>query len=195
MTRNTTKRPVIVVTGFLGSGKTTLLRSILSAPSMEYTAVLVNEFGKVGLDHHLLRKVDENIRLLGGGCLCCTVREDLVKALLDLLDMDQRGMIKLERVIIETSGLADPAPILFTVLTDPILQHHFYIECVIVTIDAVNGHLHLDHQPESIKQVVVADKIIVTKTDLVTSEDVENLSTRLHSINPTAKIIKSVYAD
>jgi G3E family GTPase len=133
MMRETMKRPVAVVTGCLGSGKTTLLRTVLEDASIEHTAVIVNEYGKIGLDHHLLRQVDENIRLLGGGCLCCTVRDDLVKSLKDLLDMDQRGKIsELERVIIETSGLADPAPILFTILTDPVLQHHFYIEGIIL---------------------------------------------------------------
>jgi G3E family GTPase len=119
-----------------------------------------------------------------------------VKSLKDLLDMDQRGKIsELARVIIETSGLADPAPILFTILTDPVLQHHFYIEGVIVTVDAVNGHFHLDHQPESIKQVVSADKIIVTKTDLVTYEDAQLLDARLRSINPSVQITESVYGD
>jgi G3E family GTPase len=196
MMKQTMKLPVSIVTGCLGSGKTTLLRAVLQEGSMEHTAVLVNEYGKVGLDHHLLKQAVENTRLLGGGCLCCTVREDLVKNLKDLLDMDQHGKIsELERVIIETSGLADPAPILFTILTDPVLQHHFYIEGVIVTVDAVNGHFHLDHQPESIKQVVSADKIIVTKTDLVTSDDVQQLVARLRSINPSAQIAESVYGD
>jgi G3E family GTPase len=105
-------RPVSVVTGFLGSGKTTLLGRVLSEPSMSNTAVLVNEFGEVGLDHHLLRRVDERTVLLGGGCVCCTTREDLVEALLELLDLDQRGEIpRLDRVVVETTGLADPAPI------------------------------------------------------------------------------------
>ena len=187
------KRPVTVVTGFLGTGKTTFLRAVLSHSSTDNTAVLVNEFGKVGLDHQLLRQVDENIQLLGGGCLCCAKREDLVNALMDLLDMDESGKIaKLERVIIETSGLADPAPIIFTILQDPVLQHHFYVECVIVTVDVVNGHLHLDHQPESVKQVVAADKIILTKTDIASAEAVKNLAVRLHSLNPTAEVLEAI---
>jgi G3E family GTPase len=162
-----TRRPVTVVTGFLGSGKTTLLARVLSAPSMANTAVLVNEFGEVGLDHHLLRRVDERTVLLGSGCVCCTTREDLVGALMELLDMDQRGEIpRLDRIVIETTGLADPAPILHTIYAHPVLQHHFSVDLVLTTVDAVNGTLHLDRNPESVKQVAAADKIVVTKTDI-----------------------------
>jgi G3E family GTPase len=118
-----TRRPVTVVTGFLGSGKTTLLGKVLSEPSMANTAVLVNEFGEIGLDHHLLRRVDERTVLLGSGCVCCTTRKDLVGALLELLALDERGEIpRLDRVVIETTGLADPAPILYTIFTDPVLH-------------------------------------------------------------------------
>ncbi|MFC4769465.1 CobW family GTP-binding protein [Effusibacillus consociatus] len=196
MRSNTKKRPVTVVTGFLGSGKTTLLNKVLSEPSMKNTAVLVNEFGKVGLDHHLLRKIDEQTILLGGGCLCCTVRDDLVKALKDLLDMDQRGVIsRVERIIIETSGLADPAPIIFTILTDPVLQHHYYVDLVLVTVDAVNGNLHLSRQPESIKQISAADKIIVTKTDIATPEVITDLIARLQSLNPSVQILEALSSE
>ena len=146
-------RPVTIVTGFLGSGKTTLLGRVLSEPSMSNTAVLVNEFGEVGLDHHLLRRVDERAVLLGNGCVCCTTREDLVEALLGLLDLDQRGEIpRLDRVVIETTGLADPAPILHTIFADPVLQHHFSVDLVLTTVDAVNGDLHLDRNPESVSR-------------------------------------------
>ncbi|OLN23567.1 cobalamin biosynthesis protein CobW [Domibacillus antri] len=190
------KRKITIITGFLGSGKTTLLTNLLKDPSLKNTAVLVNEFGRVGLDHHLLRRVDERTLLLGGGCLCCTVREDLVNSLRELLDHDHRGDIEpLDRIIIETSGLADPAPILFTVLTDTVLQHHFEIDQVIVTIDAVNGQLHLDRQPESMKQAAVADKMIITKTDIASKEETEQLVSRLRLINPSADIIESVYGD
>lgn len=193
MSNKTKKRPVTVVTGFLGSGKTTLLNKILTDDSMSNTAVLVNEFGKVGLDHHLLRQIDEQTLLLGGGCLCCTVRDDLVKALKDLLDMDERGNIpRLDRVMIETSGLADPAPILFTILTDPVLQHHYYIDFVLVTVDAVNGHLHLKRQPESIKQISAADKIIITKTDIAAPDVTTSLVSQLRSMNRSASILKAV---
>jgi G3E family GTPase len=190
------KRPVVVITGFLGSGKTTLLSRALADPLLKNSVVLVNEYGKVGLDHHLFRQMEEQTVLIGGGCMCCTVREDLVKSLRELLDADHRGSISpLDRVIVETSGLADPAPILFTILTDPVLQHHFYIDRVIVTVDAINGHLHLDRHPESMKQVTVADTILITKTDIASSEEVDQLITRLHAINPTAQIIQSVYGN
>src|ERR687890_258282 len=171
-----TRRPVTVVTGFLGSGKTTLLARVLSAPSMANTAVLVNEFGEVGLDHHLLRRVDERTVLLGSGCVCCTTREDLVDALLQLLDLDETDEIpRLDRVVIETTGLADPAPILYTIFTDPVLQHHFSVDLVIATVDAVNGDLHLDRNQESRKQVAAADRIVVTKTDLAEPQAVKAL--------------------
>ena len=135
----TTTRPITIITGFLGSGKTTLLRRLLASPND--TAVLVNEFGEVGLDHHLVQRLDEQTILLGHGCVCCTVRHDLVQALTTLLDRDQRGIIApLRRIVIETTGLADPAPLVFTVVTDPMLQHHFRIDSVVTTVDAVNGH-------------------------------------------------------
>ena len=181
-----------IVTGFLGSGKTTLLARVLSERSMRNTAVIVNEFGKVGLDHHLLRQVTEHTILLGNGCACCTRREDLVKTLLDLLALHERGEIpQLERVVVETSGLANPAPILFTILTDAVLQHHFFIDHIITTVDAVNGHFHLDRHPESLQQVAAADTLIVTKTDLIPSQEGDSLMRRLHTLNPSAPILKA----
>jgi G3E family GTPase len=192
----TTPRPITIVTGFLGSGKTTLLRRFLTGAEAQDSAVLVNEFGEVGIDHHLMQRLDESTMLLGGGCICCTVRDDLVRALRDLLDRDQRGVIpRLKRVIIETTGLADPAPILFTVVTDPVLQHHFRIAGVITTVDAVNGHLHLERHPESLKQVAIADEIIVTKTDLAPPATVATLMARLQALNPTACLTTAVFGN
>jgi G3E family GTPase len=189
-------RPVTVVTGFLGSGKTTLLGRVLSEPSMSNTAVLVNEFGEVGLDHHLLRRVDERAVLLGNGCVCCTTREDLVEALMELLDLDQRGDIpRLDRVVVETTGLADPAPILHTIFVDPVLQHHFSVDLVLTTVDAVNGDLHLDRNPESVKQIAAADKVIVTKTDVAEPESVQNLLSRLRAINPSARVFEAAFGE
>jgi len=189
-------RPVTIVTGFLGSGKTTLLGRVLSEPSMSNTAVLVNEFGEVGLDHHLLRRVDERAVLLGNGCVCCTTREDLVDALLELLDLDQRGEIpRLDRVVVETTGLADPAPILHTVFVDPVLQHHFSVDLVLTTVDAVNGDLHLDRNPESVKQIAAADKIVVTKTDAAGPEAVRGLISRLGAINPSARVFEAAFGE
>lgn len=182
-----TKRPVTIVTGFLGSGKTTLLARVLEHPSMTNTAVLVNEFGEVGLDHHLLHRADERTVLLGSGCVCCTTREDLAEALLELLYLEEQGTIEpLNQVVVETTGLADPAPILHTIVTDPTLQHHFYVDLVIATVDAVNGNLHLDRNPESVKQVAAADRIFVTKTDI--AGESRPLVSRLRAINPSAHI-------
>ena len=195
-TKGSGKRPITVVTGFLGSGKTTLLRRVLAGVETRGTAVLINEFGEVGLDHHLVQQVDEQTILLGNGCVCCTVREDLVQALRDLLDQDQRGAIApLKRLIVETTGLADPAPILFTVETDPMLRHHFRIERVIATVDAVNGQHHLDQHAVSVKQVAAADEVIVTKTDMAAPDTAEFLMTRLRAINPSAKYTTSIFGD
>jgi G3E family GTPase len=188
--------PITVVTGFLGSGKTTLLSRVLTEPFMQNTAVLVNEFGEVGLDHHLLRQVDERTMLLGNGCVCCTMRGDLVDALLELFSMDERDeMPALDRVIIETTGLADPVPILYTIVNDPVLQHHFFVDLVIATVDAINGNFHLDRNPESLKQVVASDRIVVTKTDIVKPESVISLVSRLDTINPSAQIVEPTFGE
>ena len=163
---------------------------------MSNTAVLVNEFGEVGLDHHLLRRVDERAVLLGNGCVCCTTREDLVEALLELLDLDQRGEIpRLDRVVVETTGLADPAPILHTIFVDPVLQHHFSVDLVLTTVDAVNGDLHLDRNPESVKQIAAADRIVVTKTDAAGPDAVWGLLSRLGAINPSARVIEAAFGE
>jgi G3E family GTPase len=191
-----TPRPITIITGFLGSGKTTLLRRLLASPGMHDTAVLVNEFGEVGLDHHLVQRLDEQTILLEHGCVCCTVRHDLVQTLTELLDRDQRGLIApLRRVIIETTGLADPAPLVFTVVTDPMLQHHFRIDSVITTVDAVNGPLHLDRHPVSRKQVALADEIIITKTDLAFPDAVTTLREHLGRYNPAARMTTAVLGD
>jgi len=191
-----TKRPIIVVTGFLGSGKTTLLRHVLAEQPSQGTAVLVNEFGEVGLDHHLVRRLDEQTILLNNGCVCCSVRDDLVQALRSLLDQDQRGIIaRIDRLIVETTGLADPAPILFTIETDPMLRHHFRVERVVVTVDAMNGQRHLDRHAVSLKQVAVADDMIITKTDLAPPETVTTLVARLRLLNPTAQLTTAVLGE
>jgi len=159
---------------------------------MTNTAVLVNEFGKVGLDHHLLRRADEKTVLLEHGCVCCTTREDLVDALLNLLDDEDKGRIPaLDRVVVETTGLADPAPILFTVFSHPVLQHHYYVERVISTADALNGHLHLDRNPEATRQVAASDVVVLTKTDVAEDGEIGALRARLQRINPSARIIEA----
>lgn len=190
------KRPITIVTGFLGSGKTTLLRRALAGAMAYGTAVLINECGAVGLDHHLVQQVDERTLLLGNGCVCCTMRDDLVRALRDLLDQDQRGsIVPLQRLIVETTGLADPAPILFTLENEPMLRHHFRIEQVIATVDAVNGQRHLDQHAVSVKQVAAADTVLVTKTDMAVPDTTESLMTRLHIMNPSATFATSIFGD
>lgn len=184
------KRPVSVVTGFLGSGKTTLLSRLLHQPGMENTAVLVNEIGEVGLDHHLLERVDETTVLLENGCVCCTRREELAGALRGLLEREERGETPpVRRVVVETSGLADPSPIPFTILDDPVLRHHYAPGGVLATADAVNGPLHLRDNPESVRQIAAADEIFITKTDLVDTGSAESLRESLGRINPDARFV------
>ena len=178
--------PVLVVGGFLGSGKTSLLRRMLTgAPD---TAVIVNEFGAVGLDHELLRACEERVELVGGGCACCTRRADLVHVLRELLDAHERGRAEVNRVVIETSGLADPAPIVFTITSDPMLRHHFDVERVIVTVAAPGARAQLARHPEVAKQVLVADELVMTTCDLVEEVAREALAAELAALNPAATI-------
>ncbi len=184
--------PVNVVTGFLGSGKTTLLQKLLASPLLEDTAVLVNEFGEVGLDHHLLENVSEGALLLENGCVCCALRGDLRESLRDLFSRRERGVIpEFRRVVIETSGLADPVPIAYTVLTEPVIQHHFRLGNIVATVDAVNGRAQLDRNPESLKQAAVADRLILTKTDLAPAGQVNALRTELRRLNGSAVLVDS----
>jgi G3E family GTPase len=184
--------PVNIITGFLGSGKTTLLQRLLRSPELSNVAVLVNEFGEVGLDHHLLQNVAESTLLLENGCLCCAVRGDLQKALRDLLSRRTRGDIPhFRRVVIETSGLADPAPIAYTLLSEAVLRHHFRLSGIVATIDAVNGASQLDRFTESVKQASMADRLVVTKTDLSDQATVATLRTRLRRLNVSAQILDS----
>jgi G3E family GTPase len=175
--------PVHLITGFLGSGKTTLLQRLLADPALGDTAVLINEFGEVGLDHHLLGRIDETMMLLPSGCLCCTIRGELASAIKDLHSKRERGEVPaFRRLVVESSGLADPFPILSTVQADPVLRHHFRLGSVVTTVDAVNGI----GRPESVKQVAVADRLVLTKTDLV--DDSATLVAALRRINPDAPL-------
>ena len=184
---------VSVLTGFLGSGKTTLLRHLLAHPAMEETAVIVNEFGEIGLDHFLVEQATEDTVLLNSGCLCCTVRGDLVAGMRDLYKRRvTREVPPFKRLVIETTGLADPAPILQTLMTDPLLSNHFRLDGVITTVDAVTGAVTLDRQRESVKQAAVADRILLTKSDLAAGSDRVDLTERLHALNPAAPIYETV---
>jgi G3E family GTPase len=181
--------PVNLITGFLGSGKTTLLKQMLQSPALADTAVLINEFGEIGLDHELLERIDENMVLLRAGCLCCTIRGELAEAIRDLHERRARGDIPaFRRLVIESTGLADPLPILTTITADPVLRHHYRLGLVITTVDAVNGSWQLGHQPESMKQAAVADRLAVTKTDIASQDQVDALMRRLRRINPAAPI-------
>jgi G3E family GTPase len=183
----TTAIPVNVITGFLGSGKTTLLQRLLASPALADTAVLVNEFGEVGLDHHLLRRLDSEVVLLQSGCLCCTIRGDLSTAMRDLYSRRERGEVPaFRRLAVETTGLADPVPILSTVMAEPVLRHHFRLGNVVTTVDAVNGLMHLERHEESAKQAAVADRIVITKTDIADDGDLAELRRRLARLNPAA---------
>jgi G3E family GTPase len=179
--------PVNVITGFLGSGKTTLLKRLLESPDMADTAVLINEFGEVGLDHHLLEQVDENIVMLQSGCLCCTIRDDLARSMRDLWERRATGEFGFKRLVVETTGLADPAPIIYTLMADPVIRYHFRLGNIITTIDAVNGLGQLERQPESLKQAAVADRIVLTKTDIA-NDDVGDLRARVRQVNPAAPV-------
>src|SRR5271168_1388867 len=181
--------PVTVVTGFLGAGKTTLLRRFLASPQGQGTAVIVNEFGAVGIDDALLREAADEIVLLGNGCVCCITRTDLQVALRRLVFDRERGTVPpFARVVIETSGLADPAPILQTFSTDRALGGEFHIDVVLAVVDAVNGETALASAPEARKQVILADRLVISKTDLATPATIESLTRRLKALNPHAAI-------
>ncbi|MDX8499489.1 GTP-binding protein [Mesorhizobium sp. VK4C] len=182
--------PVSVLTGFLGAGKTTLLNRLLKDPQLADTAVIINEFGEVAIDHLLVEQASDGIIQLSDGCLCCTVRGDLVDTLADLVDRLQTGRIaRLARVVVETTGLADPAPVLQSIMAHPALVQAFRLDGVITLVDAVNGEATLDGHVEAVKQAAVADRIVLTKTDLAEGSDVEALRARLHQINPGALLL------
>ncbi len=176
--------PITVITGFLGAGKTTLLNHLLKQPALAGTAVLVNEFGEIGLDHLLMEKLDENTVLLNSGCICCSVRGDLAKALGDLLPRIKTGEVR--RVVVETTGLADPAPILATLMSDVTAATKYRLDGIVTVVDAVHAAGQMDAHPEAARQVAVADRIVLSKTDLATADDVAALRARIARINPSA---------
>jgi G3E family GTPase len=213
--------PLSVLTGFLGAGKTTLLNRLLNGPEgmpddgaragtsgghpsdpardLSDTAVIINEFGEVGLDHLLVERVDDGIVLLSTGCLCCTLRGDLIEALERLLRSLDNGRAMFSRVIIETTGLADPAPVLHVLMTHPYLVLRFRLDGIITVVDAVNGGATLDAHPEAVKQAAMADRLVLTKTDLLKSEAdraaLAALRTRLHALNPAARVLDAALGE
>src|SRR6201988_614169 len=182
--------PVTLLTGFLGSGKTTVLNHVVKEPGIAATAVIVNEFGEIGLDHLLVERSSEDVVLLNSGCLCFTVRGDIVDTLTNLFVDRGKGKIPyFSRVAIETTGLADPAPILHTLMTDPIVAARYMLDGVVTTVDAVNGAGSLDRQPEAVKQAAVADRLLLTKTDLAEPARRRALEARLAMLNQSAPLI------
>jgi G3E family GTPase len=181
--------PVSILTGFLGAGKSTLLNRLLKDPAMRDAAVIINEFGEVSIDHLLVESSSDSIVQLSDGCLCCTVRGELIDTLAELMDALQTGRVKtLSRVVIETTGLADPAPVLQSVLGHPVLSQSFQLEGVVTVVDAVNGLSTLDTYPEAVRQVAVADRIILSKASLADSASLNKLKKRLATLNPRAVI-------
>ena len=185
---------ITVITGFLGSGKTTLLNTLLKHPEMSQAAVIVNEFGEIGIDYDLVERSDENIVQLANGCLCCSVKGDLIDTFRDLYIQRNAGTIPyFDRVVIETTGIADPAPVLQIIFTNPMVMNHYSLDGVVTTVDVINGVSSLGRFPECVKQAAIADRLIVTKSDLVEAaehgEKVKDLSDRLRALNPAAPIV------
>lgn len=181
------KLPIFILTGFLGSGKTTLLNALLREPALADTAVVVNEFGEIALDHLLVTSANDNVVLLGAGCLCCTVVDSLKETLADLYHRRARGKVPaFSRIVIETSGLADPAPILQQLMKDSLLSHLFVLRRLVCIVDAVFGVAELADHAEARLQAALADQLWITKTDLTGDEVPAALSARLHDLNPTA---------
>lgn len=186
--------PVTLITGFLGSGKTTLLSQVLRDPRFSDAAVVINEFGEVGLDHALVAASSENLVEMTSGCLCCTIRGDIRKTLVDLHARSSAGTIPtFSRLIVETTGLADPAPVLHTLIADPLVWQRYSLGGVITTVDAVNGEATLHRQAECLKQVAVADRLVLTKTDLIKDKDSRDelrlFERKLQRINPGAVML------
>ncbi|WP_075291424.1 CobW family GTP-binding protein [Pararhizobium arenae] len=190
MTASSNAVPVSILTGFLGAGKTTLLNRLLKDPDLSDTAVIINEFGDVSLDHLLVEASSDGIIELSDGCLCCTVRGELVDTLADLMDRMQSGRIRpLKRVVIETTGLADPAPVLQSVMGNPIIAQSYGLDGVVTVVDAVNGFSTLDNHEEAAKQVAMADRLVISKSTLASAEGVAALKARLATLNPRAEFI------
>ncbi|AVR90058.1 CobW family GTP-binding protein [Thauera aromatica] len=183
--------PVTVLTGFLGAGKTTLLNHLLRQPRMEGCAVLINELGAVAVDHHLVEKVDETLIVLDSGCVCCSVRGDLVRALKGLFMRALRRELKgLRRVLIETTGLADPAPLIHTLMAEPFLAERYRIDGVVAAVDATRALAQLAEHNEAVRQVAMADRLLLTKCDLADAAARAAVATRLALLNPGARQVE-----
>lgn len=183
------RTPVTILTGFLGAGKSTLLNKVLGQESGDRIAVIVNEFGAVGLDHELVEASDENTTMLASGCVCCTIRQDLANTIADLHAKRDRNELLFDRIVIETTGLADPAPIQRTLVTDPSLATDVVLDGIVTLVDAVHGATTLDTQFEAVSQAAMADLIVLTKTDLAGMSQISAIRSRVEALNGTAKIL------
>jgi len=184
---------VSVVTGFLGSGKTTLINRLLKRPDMNRVAVIVNELGEVGIDNDLVEVSSEQMMLLNNGCLCCVLRGDLEETMRDLFIKRRNGeIIDFDRVVIETTGLADPAPVMQTLMTDTLLEEQYRLDCVVTLVDAVNGLGQIATLPEPVKQAALADRIVITKSDLADAATLDALEAKLRELNPPAPIKRAL---
>ena len=185
--------PVSIITGFLGSGKTTLLNGLLQAPGLANSLVIINEFGEIGIDHLLVSMPSENMRLLANGCLCCAVRGDLVETLADAFRQRRDATIPaFERVLVETTGLADPVPIIQTLVTDEELAPCYRLDTVVALVDSVHAQAQLDAHPEAVKQAAVADLLLLTKTDIADPASVAEVMARLRNINESIEILEVI---
>ncbi len=184
--------PVSIVTGFLGSGKTTLIGNILRDPAFARTAVIVNEFGEIGLDHDLIATSDDQVLTLATGCLCCAVQTDLARTLMDLYSRREAGAVAYDRVLIETSGLSDPAPILQSLMADAAVGATHQLPAVITLVDTIHAEATLQDHPEARHQVALADRLLISKTDVQPLSD--HLTTRLETLNPSAPRLTTAQA-
>jgi G3E family GTPase len=190
------RTPVTIITGFLGSGKTTLINRLLAHPDMGETAVVVNELGEVSLDHLLVRQISDDVVVLASGCICCTVQGELVDALRELFMMRTRREVPaFVRLAVETTGLADPAPLVGTLARDVMFKECYGLDGIVATVDGVLGHRQLDEHQEAVHQAALADRIVLTKTDLAPAPDIAQLRARLARLNPAASLIEAAHGE
>jgi G3E family GTPase len=190
------KIPVTLITGFLGSGKTTLISKLVKHPDMRRVAVVINEIGEIGIDHDLVTMSSENITLLANGCICCSVRTDMQETLRELFAQRRAGlMVDFDRVVIETTGLADPAPVVQTLVSDTLLAAQYRLDGVVTLVDALHGLHQIAHQPEAVKQIALADRVFITKSDRVDTQAMASIQAAIAAINQAAEVAWIVHGE